>query len=344
MKKLSFIYILLAGLMIMASCKKEELGPVLDQVTPATLTTPTAGSTIVLAEDQADQMVSFSWTAADYGFQAAVTYTVQIDKAGNNFASALELFKTTELTKSVSVASLNNMLIANGYPDGVATNVDIRIVCSVSEYVDAVYSEVVALGMQPYMVVVDYPYIYVPGSYQGWDPSNETTIIYSLKSDNKYEGYMYFVDANVEFKYCETPNWSQNWGDNDADGTLEKDGANLKSTDPGMYKLNVNLNDKTHKFLKTDWGLIGSATPGGWDNDTNMTWDADNSVLTLTIDLVAGDIKFRANDDWAINLGDNDTNKSLEYDGSNIPVAEAGNYTITLDLKGPIFTYSVTKN
>ncbi len=54
---------------------------------------------------------------------------------------------------------------------------------------------------------------------------------------------------------------------------------------------------------QTDGALIGDATPDGWNCDQNMTWNPTTRVFTATINLVAGDIKFRANDDWAVNLG-----------------------------------------
>jgi hypothetical protein len=55
-------------------------------------------------------------------------------------------------------------------------------------------------------------------------------------------------------------------------------------------------------------------------------------------------MKFRANNDWAVNLGDNDANRSLEYGGANIAVAESGNYTIELNLGNAVYTYKLTKN
>jgi hypothetical protein len=63
-----------------------------------------------------------------------------------------------------------------------------------------------------------------------------------------------------------------------------------------------------------------------------------------TLDLVQGEMKFRANNDWAVNLGDNDANRSLEYGGANIAVAESGNYTIELNLGSAVYTYKLTKN
>ena len=72
-----------------------------------------------------------------------------------------------------------------------------------------------------------------------------------------------------------------------------------------------------------------------------MSWDAVNKVFIATIDLTAGEIKFRANDDWGYNFGGSLTDLSSD-NAPNIPIAEAGNYKITLDPWARVAT--VTKN
>ena len=52
-----------------------------------------------------------------------------------------------------------------------------------------------------------------------------------------------------------------------------------------MYRLNVNINDKTYTTELTNWGVIGSATPTGWDSDTDMVFDEVSGTLKLTLDL-----------------------------------------------------------
>jgi len=44
---------------------------------------------------------------------------------------------------------------------------------------------------------------------------------------------------------------------------------------------------------------------------------------------VAGEFKFRANDEWNIDFGDTGADQKVEYGGENITVAEDGDYTIT---------------
>ncbi|HLF64940.1 MAG TPA: SusF/SusE family outer membrane protein [Saprospiraceae bacterium] len=93
-------------------------------------------------------------------------------------------------------------------------------------------------------------------------------------------------------------------------------------------------------------GLIGTATPGGWDVDTNMVQDPDSAHLwTMTINLVAGEAKFRANDDWAINWGDSAFPLGVgTQDGPNIPVANAGLYDITFNSNTGEYYFSVVSD
>lgn len=194
----------------------------------------------------------------------------------------------------------------------------------------------------------DYPSIYVPGGYQGasgygndWSPDQAPTLG-SVNSDNNYEGYVYFADA-AEFKFTEGPNWDVNWGDSGADGVLDAGGDNISVSSGGVYKLNVNLSDMTYSLTKTDWGVIGSATANGWDSDQNMEFDPATKTWVAELELAAGEIKFRANDDWGLNYGDNGADGTLEEGASNIAIAVAGSYKITLVLGSPDYTYMVEK-
>jgi hypothetical protein len=66
---------------------------------------------------------------------------------------------------------------------------------------------------------------------------------------------------------------------------------------------------------------------------------------TITLDLVAGECKFRENDDWGINYGDSDGDGTLDFNSSNIVIAEAGNYTVTVTFDSDAgYTYTIVKN
>ncbi|MEK7256375.1 MAG: SusF/SusE family outer membrane protein, partial [Bacteroidota bacterium] len=187
-----------------------------------------------------------------------------------------------------------------------------------------------------------YPLLYAPGGYQGWAP-DQAPFLASAASDNKFEGYLYFPDANTEFKFTTNPDWSVNYGDDGADGTLDANGANIKTGDAGFYLLEVDLNALTYTLTKVTWGLIGSATPDQWNSDQDMTYNAISGAWEITIDLVAGEAKFRANDDWALNYGDDGADALAERNGANIVIPTAGRYVIKLFLDKPDHTYSIDR-
>jgi hypothetical protein len=185
-----------------------------------------------------------------------------------------------------------------------------------------------------------YPVLYVPGGYQGWDPTNTTTVLASANVDGKYEGYLNFLEDGTQFKFTDGPAWDVNYGDTGADGVLDPGGDNI-TANAGFYKIDVDLNTLTYTLLKTSWGIIGSATPNGWDSDQDMTYDPATGTWSIQLDLNPGEMKFRANDDWGLNYGDNGSDALLEKDGANIAIPNAGNYKITLYLDKPDHTYSI---
>jgi hypothetical protein len=187
-----------------------------------------------------------------------------------------------------------------------------------------------------------YPIIYVPGSYQGWNPANTTTVLASAASNSQYEGYLNFTADNVQFKFCTTPNWNHNYGG--ANGVLSQNGTNITAGAAGYYKINVDTALLTYSLVKTTWSAIGDATPGGWSTDSPMTYDTTTGLWSVTLDLTVGSIKFRANDDWTINYGSNAGNGILEAGGSNIAVPVAGTYTISMKLGIPDYTYTIVRN
>lgn len=171
---------------------------------------------------------------------------------------------------------------------------------------------------------------------QEWNDETPLTYYPELR---KWSGAMHLTAAEIKFRA--NHDWGYNYGSDAADGTLQAGGANIPVAVEADYIIDLDFSTpNAYTYSVNRWGLIGSATPGGWDSDTDMTWDATNGVLTLTVDLVQGEIKFRANDDWGFNYG-GDLN-ALEQGAANIAIAEDGNYTITFNPWAE--TATVTKN
>ena len=189
----------------------------------------------------------------------------------------------------------------------------------------------------------DYPVIYVPGSYQGFDPADSNVIkVASSLNNNVYDGYMYVENPNTEIIFTLQQNLNTTFGDNNGDGVLDLNGSNIVIANPGFYRVVVNINTTSYTITRTDWGLIGSATPSGWDSDQDMAYNPAQNAWQIDVDLISGAIKFRANDDWAINLGDDGADGVMEYEGDDINIPANGSYTIKLYLdRGDYYTYSV---
>ena len=187
---------------------------------------------------------------------------------------------------------------------------------------------IVTLDMNNLTYTVGKPVLYMAGDANGWATND-----YLAGEDGvHFTGFMYLNQNG--FKFCTQPEWKgTNYG---ADFNTAADAANITMTEEaGYYKVDVDLESKSYVLTPiTTIGIIGSASPNGWDSDVDMTYvpyNAETKALgyweAKDITLASGEIKFRANDDWAINWG-GDVN-ALTQDGGNISV-DAGTYDIKL--------------
>ena len=85
----------------------------------------------------------------------------------------------------------------------------------------------------------------------------------------------------------------------------------------------------------SEWGVVGSATPNGWNGPDIKMWNSTDGNLVAYATLSAGELKFRKNNDWGVNLGG--SNGTLSSGGSNIAVT-AGTYKITINVSKNTYT------
>lgn len=189
---------------------------------------------------------------------------------------------------------------------------------------------IVTLDMNNLSYSVGKPVLYMKGDANGWDGYDYL----SGEDGVKFTGFMYLNQNG--FKFTTASDWSgTGYG---ANFDTAPDAANIVITEPaGYYQVDVDLSEKTYTLTPiTSIGIIGSASPNGWDSDVDMTYVPYNKDTkevngyweVKNITLSAGEIKFRANDGWDISWGgelDNLTTKN----GGNITV-EAGTYDIKL--------------
>lgn len=330
-------------------------------------------SSLVLNELYANAAaLNFSWTEPIFNVSVVKTEALEFALSGNNFASPI----TFELPAGVTTASishlqLNNILASLGLAPDVAAKVQVRLKTSLNKTV--YYSEPTELTLTPYAPNPDlvYPKINVPGGYAGasgytdWDPKNSPNL-FSPKKDGKYYGFVYMNVANADaaqFKFAINQDWTGDKGDDGSfTGKLVEDGEKNIPIEIGQntYYIKADWTANTYSMVKTNFGIIGEATPTGWNSDTDLTFNPQTHKFEIaSMALVAGKaFKFRANDDWAIKIQptSNDqqlvsgkavqTYTSLEAVDKDpaYTVAESGNYKIELDLhNSAMYTIKVTK-
>jgi len=146
-----------------------------------------------------------------------------------------------------------------------------------------------------------------------------------------------------EYKFRGTSDWSINYGSTAADGsTLNAGGSNIVASATGDYAITLDLSHpNAYTYSANRWGIIGGFN--SWGSSLAMTWDGTNKVFTANITTTDAntEFKFRANDSWSINLGG--SLSALTQDGSNLVIATAGTYKVTLDPWNKVATVTAVK-
>ncbi len=326
------------------------------------LLTPLDGSSYVLDPAAGtNEVTTLVWNHADYSVQTEVNYDVEVALAGTDFATTVAGGSTTNRFVVWSHEALNTVALEAGLTPYTAGDLEVRIKSSLGSNAEMVaYSNVITITITPY--TTDLPKIAVPGNHQGWSPPTAPLMASSGFGQTNFEGY---ISLDGEFKFLRpkadgTFDWdgdSADWGDDGTfSGVLLNTGETNCTATAGYYWVKANTATLTYSITPiTTWGIIGSATPGGWDSSTPMTYNPTTKKWSIVVTLVDGEYKFRSNNIWnagsvqynlggfqADKVGDDYAGESMSYGGANL-VVTAGTYLVELDLSNPrAYTYTLT--
>ena len=295
---------------------------------------------LTLAEDNgANEILTLTWSDPDYGFDAAALYSVQMDVQGGDFSNPQIISVGSSLEKTFTVEELNAKLLSLSMTpaeEGVAI---FRIKATLSEYQE-IFSNTVNLNVTPYSSLLDLSTnLGVVGSATpgGWGNENIPDLkFYTTATTDVYVAYVTL--RNGEIKFRNNNDWSENWGDDGNDGTLDSYGANIPVS-AGTYKIEVNFSSMTYTMEAYSWGLVGSATPNQWNGpDVMLHYNSFQDDWRAVVTLGEGEVKFRFNNDWGLNYGDDGADGSMEANGANISVS-SGHYLVSMNLNTQ--TYSM---
>jgi len=166
----------------------------------------------------------------------------------------------------------------------------------------------------------------------GWD--REIFMYQSLEDPNQYSIVLNLVQGEAKFRA--NGNWDLNWGAADFPAGIGiQDGPAIPIAQPAKYLIMFNRATGAYNFIEqaeySAIGIIGTATPGGWDAETALTRDAGNPQLWKGIvALTEGALRFRANNSWNFNWGGVSfpTGIGILHGSDNIQVNVAGDYFI----------------
>ncbi|UJP64543.1 SusE domain-containing protein [Mongoliitalea daihaiensis] len=333
----------LAALMLplIWSCGEVDNPPIIPQTSSNLVSAP---STIVIEEADSASMISFTVSPVDFGIPTDVEYTLQADRPGANFASPVDIGSSETTTITVRGDVLNRRAIAKGIVAGETGPLEFRVRATTTRALSPLIGATTTVNITTFATaeVVRNLFLVGDATAPGWNNNNNNPALFRDPENPDLYVYSGFF-AQGAFKLIENlNNWRPQWGTDN--GTTVR--VNVGDDEPeaipvasaGFYTFTVDLSDGSFSLVPFDGptdrvfetiGIIGSATANGWDASTAMVGtNFDRHLWRITATLTAGDIKFRADNDWADNWGADTAISGVGVQGGpNIPV-EAGNYTI----------------
>ena len=310
---------------------------------------------------------TFSWSASFPGYSGTVTYSLQYDSTGKNFAAPQEIAAGSAVySKSMTEDDMNTTALTSGIAIGSSGTVEYRVKAMTAAGATA-YSNVVTVTVATFSPVPSALYIVGDATAGGWNnpvpvPSQEFTKIdaysFSLQTVLTAGKSYLFLPVNGD--------WTHKYGGAtdgiSTPGTLLKDGAVPSSNTPapattGLYKIVVNFQTNTYTVspvaIPSNLYIVGDATAGGWNNPvpvpSQQFTKIDDYSFAITINLTATKsyLFLPVNGDWSHKYGgatDGTSSPGVlladgDVPGSNTPApATSGLYIIVVNFAASSYT------
>ncbi|WP_282123634.1 SusE domain-containing protein [Algibacter mikhailovii] len=311
------------------------------------ITTPTDGASFVLSIDNNNDLAtSVTWTdpILDSSLDMDIEYVVETALAGTDFALPIEAGNIRNLsTIDLTHAQLNAAAIQSGIEPDTTGDLDMRITATITDIstgsVLERISDPIKITVSTYMTSLDLstPWGVVGSGANDWGATPDLPF-FTTETEGVLAAYVNLIDGEIKFR--QNNSWDApniNYGDNGADGTLEEGGANIPVT-AGSYKITMDLNTLTYTIEPFSLGIVGGAyNDWGATPDFMLDYDQYSDVFRGIVTLIDGEMKFRMNNDWGTNWGDDGADGTLDEGGANI-VVTAGIYIATVNLNDMTYT------
>lgn len=267
-------------------------------------------STVVLEEKNRNaDAVTLNWTSgSNKGTNSAISYTILIDKQGNNFSNAVsENMGKAVFSRKYTVKDLNDLVINKwAVTPGTEVTLEAKVIIEVANNPKLADSSAVFVWtVKTYQAVTTTLYLIGDAAPNGWDNNQATALSLSLSEPGVFtwRGQL----RAGEYKFITTlgqflPSYNKGSDNNRLVYRTEDSQPDDKfmNASQGMYDISVNLLNLTISVTAAStppydrlW-MLGDATPTGWniDNPTEMRVDSSNLfVFTYGGMLNAGEFK-----------------------------------------------------
>ena len=300
---------------------------------------------VFTVEEESQNLNLLEWDPARLEFNEAISYNLFMQYGENDPVLFAKDVKDNKY--GTTIEKWNDAVISTGAPEATAADVKIIVSAYSEAYPEGVPSAPVSVNITTYSTT--YPAVmYLPGSYQGWDPASSKTIPLSTFAKGYYEAFFNLENADggdTKFKFSPVPAWENDFGFEEVNVSTDKGFAVVSSNvigssdiavPSGLYRIALNKKMNTLNMLQIKTvGLIGDATVGGWSEETKMTLDPATMTYSVVTNLFNGKgFKFRINDDWDYSIGNDGTFSGGDFKFDK----EDGEYKVILDVSKHPYT------
>ncbi|MFH0758430.1 MAG: SusF/SusE family outer membrane protein [Bacteroidota bacterium] len=284
------LMLLFAGISL-NSCR-EEFDIVVSEGEPVSLSV--SDTLIILNQKVAGSTaLSFSWTrGSNGGTGSSISYTLEIDQAGNNFSTSLISHKGKGVfEENYTVKSLNELIVESwGIEAGSGVILEARIIAHITdENVEDDISDVITISVTTYKPVSSTLFFMGNAAPNGWDASKATPMTADPDDPTTFTfqgdlnpGQLKFITMLGTF----LPSYQKGEDENSLLYRTDdsQPNVNFEIAEKGKYNITMNLVDLTISIeLVTGPGydvlyIFGSANPEGPDieNALEMMPNPDN--------------------------------------------------------------------
>lgn len=251
-----------------AACKKNISEVTYNGGTAPVLTASSTSPMVLDIANKSNNALTLSWTNPNYSFSTGpssqdVSYTLQFDTTGSNFTNPkmFEMSIAKDLSTTLTVSSLNSVLLSMGLAENVPHNMEIRVKSTLVNKSVPLYSNVVKLTVTPYLDV-KYPVpakLYITGSATpaSWMGGGDPELVSQKFTKISSTQFQITIPLSANNSYLFVPvygDWGSKYGGTGSNNTnnvngddFKPDGGDLKA--PGTSKTyTITVDFKTGKF------------------------------------------------------------------------------------------------